>query len=116
MSWRVQSSLLESSDIYGREDDKKAIIGFLLDDSPDDKLSVISVEGIGGVGKTTLAQLVYNDAKVEGKFNLRAWVCVATTFDPVNVTKAIIEDITSSPCNMVNLNSLQTELKKKLTD
>ncbi|MED6168472.1 hypothetical protein PIB30_011901 [Stylosanthes scabra] len=116
MSWRVQSSLLESFDIYGREDDKEAIIGFLLDDTRDDKLSVISVEGIGGVGKTTLAQFVYNDAKVEGKFNLRAWVCVATTFDPVNVTKAIIEDITSSPCNLVNLNSLQTELKKKLTD
>ncbi|MED6168464.1 hypothetical protein PIB30_011893 [Stylosanthes scabra] len=116
MSWRVQSSLPESFDIYGREDDKEAIIGFLLDDTHDDKLSVISVEGIGGVGKTTLAQLVYNDAKVKGKFNLRAWVCVATTFDPVNVTKAIVEDITSSPCNMVNLNSLQTELKKKLTD
>ncbi|XP_020972205.1 putative disease resistance RPP13-like protein 1 [Arachis ipaensis] len=50
------------------------------------------------------------------KFAIKAWVCVATKFDPVNVTKAIIEDITSSPCNMVNLNSLQTELKEKLTD
>ncbi|XP_025635682.1 putative disease resistance RPP13-like protein 1 [Arachis hypogaea] len=116
MSWRIQSSLLESSDIYGRNDDKEAIIKLLLDETCDDILSVISIEGIGGIGKTTLAQLVYNDARVKKKFAIKAWVCVATKFDPVNVTKAIIEDIASSPCNMVNLNSIQTELKEKLTE
>ncbi|XP_025634705.2 putative disease resistance RPP13-like protein 1 [Arachis hypogaea] len=116
MSWRIQSSLIESSDIYGRNDDKETIIKFLLDDTCDDNLSVISIEGIGGIGKTTLAQLVYNDARVKKKFAIKAWVCVATKFDPVNVTKAIMEDIASSPCNMVNLNSIQTELKEKLTE
>ncbi|XP_072064564.1 putative disease resistance RPP13-like protein 1 [Arachis hypogaea] len=116
ISWRIQSSLVESSDIYGRDSDKEAIVEWLLDNTCNDKLSVISIEGIGGIGKTTLAQWVYNDARMKEKFAIKAWVCVATKFDPVNVTKAIIEDITSSPCNMVNLNSLQTELKEKLTD
>ncbi|RYR71517.1 hypothetical protein Ahy_A02g005768 [Arachis hypogaea] len=115
MSWRIQSSLLESPDIYGRNDDKEAIIKLLLDETCDDKFSVISIEGIGGIGKTTLAQWVYNDARLKDKFTIKAWVCVAIKFDPVNVTKAIIEDIASSPCNMVNLNSIQTELKEKLT-
>ncbi|QHO25793.1 Putative disease resistance RPP13-like protein [Arachis hypogaea] len=115
MSWRIQSSLLESPDIYGRNDDKEAIIKLLLDETCDDKLSVISIEGIGGIGKTTLAQWVYNDVRLKDKFTINAWVCVAIKFDPVNVTKAIIEDIASSPCNMVNLNSIQTELKEKLT-
>ncbi|XP_072066058.1 putative disease resistance RPP13-like protein 1 [Arachis hypogaea] len=116
ISWRIQSSLVESSDIYGRDSDKEAIVEWLLDNTCNDKLSVISIEGIGGIGKTTLAQWVYNDARMKEKFAIKAWVCVATKFDPVNVTKAIIEDITSSPCNKVNLNSLQTELKEKLTD
>ncbi|MED6119003.1 hypothetical protein PIB30_007893 [Stylosanthes scabra] len=116
MSWRIQSSLIECSDIYGRDKDKEAIVELLLDFSTcDDKLSVISVEGIGGIGKTTLAQLVYNDARVEVNFDIRAWVCVATKFDPVKATKALIEEITSCSCNMVSLNSLQTELKDRLT-
>ncbi|QHO53540.1 Putative disease resistance protein [Arachis hypogaea] len=70
MSWRIQSSLIESSDIYGRDKDKEDIIDLLLDSACDSKLSMISVEGIGGIGKTTLAQLAYNDAKLEGNLIL----------------------------------------------
>ncbi|MED6187658.1 hypothetical protein PIB30_078479 [Stylosanthes scabra] len=116
MSWRIQSSLVESSDIYGRDGAKETIIEWLLDNTCDGKLSVISIEGIGGIGKTTLAQLVYNDARVKETFATKAWVCVATKFDPVNVTKAIIDDIISSTCNMLSLNSLQIELKEKLRE
>ncbi|MED6108123.1 hypothetical protein PIB30_020569 [Stylosanthes scabra] len=116
MLWRIQSSLLDNSRIYGRDDDKEAIIRFLLDDTCNDKLSIISVEGSGGVGKTTLAQLVYNDARVKEKFDTKAWVCVATKFNLISVSKAVIEDITSSPCKMDNLNSLQTQLKEELLE
>ncbi|MED6113158.1 hypothetical protein PIB30_068234 [Stylosanthes scabra] len=116
MSWRNETtSLLEGSEIYGRDKEKEEIIGMLLDDTCHGKLSVISIEGMGGVGKTTLAQLVYDDAIVKGNFDIRAWVCVATKFDPVNVTKAVIQEIMSSSSDMVSLNSLQTELQKKLT-
>ncbi|XP_052113071.1 putative disease resistance RPP13-like protein 1 isoform X1 [Arachis duranensis] len=112
MSWRAESTSLAEGDVYGRDTEKEEIIEMLLDGTGN--LSVISIEGMGGVGKTTLAQLIYNDEKVVEKFDIRVWVCVATKFDPVNVTKAIIEEITSSSCCIVSLNSLQTELKKKL--
>ncbi|MED6149552.1 hypothetical protein PIB30_063634 [Stylosanthes scabra] len=85
MSWRIQSSLVGSSDIIGRDNDKEAIIELLLDETCDAKISVIPIVGMGGVGKTTLAQLVYNDAKVEGKFDIRAWVCVSEQFDIVKL-------------------------------
>ena len=51
--------------IIGREDDRKAIIELLLDSNVEENVSVIPIVGIGGLGKTTLAQYVYNDEKVK---------------------------------------------------
>ncbi|RYR40636.1 hypothetical protein Ahy_A09g046385 [Arachis hypogaea] len=59
-----------------------------------------NIVGMGGIGKITLAQLVYNDAEIVGKFDTRAWVCVVENPDPVNVTRTIIGAIDSFPCNM----------------
>ncbi|MED6208129.1 hypothetical protein PIB30_042307 [Stylosanthes scabra] len=66
MSWRIPStSLVVSSDIFGRDKDKEEVIKLLLDDTPhaESALTVIPIWGLGGIGKTTLAQLIYSDAK-----------------------------------------------------
>ncbi|MED6224430.1 hypothetical protein PIB30_083922 [Stylosanthes scabra] len=115
MSWRIPStSLVEPSEICGREEDKEAILKLMLDDHDAD-LSVIPIVGMGGIGKTTLAQLVYHDDKVKEKFDFRGWVCVSEEFDVVKVTKTIIEAVTSSHCNLTDLNLLQHDLKGKLS-
>ncbi|KAL4338865.1 hypothetical protein AHAS_Ahas12G0252900 [Arachis hypogaea] len=111
MSWRITTSLVERSNIYGREKDKEAIVKLLLDDD----ISVIPIVGMGGIGKTTLAQLVYNDNKVQKNFDVQGWVCVSEEFDVIKVTKTIIEAITSSSCNLNDLNLLQHELKERLS-
>ncbi|KAK7328526.1 hypothetical protein VNO77_22635 [Canavalia gladiata] len=75
-SWRIPStSLLErsESDIYGRDQDKEKIKKLLLDDNSEDNVSVIPIWGMGGVGKTTLAQWLYNDENLMGNFDLKAW-------------------------------------------
>uniref|UniRef100_A0A7N2KZL3 NB-ARC domain-containing protein n=1 Tax=Quercus lobata TaxID=97700 RepID=A0A7N2KZL3_QUELO len=51
---------------------------------------------MGGVGKTTLAKLVYNKVLVTERFDVRAWVCVSQEFDVLRVTKTILEAVTSS--------------------
>ncbi|XP_057430698.1 putative disease resistance RPP13-like protein 1 [Lotus japonicus] len=118
MSSRLPStSLMETrSTIYGRDQDEKAILKLLLDDNQSDgKVSVIPIVGMGGVGKTTLAQLVYNDDHVKQKFNLRAWACVSDEFDILKVMKTITGAITKRNCTLNDIDLLHLELKENLT-
>ena len=39
-----------------------------------------AIKGMGGIGKTTLAQFIYN-SRVNERFDLKAWVCVLVNFD-----------------------------------
>jgi hypothetical protein len=110
------TSLVNEGCTYGRDEDKKAIVKLLLSgESSDAQLSVIPILGMGGLGKTTLAQLVYNDDDVSCYFDLKAWVCVSEDFDIVRVTKVILQSVTSETCDVKDLNLLQVKLKEKLS-
>ncbi|KAL2514461.1 putative disease resistance RPP13-like protein 1 [Forsythia ovata] len=63
---------------------------------------------MGGVGKTTLTQLVYND-------DLMAWACVSDEFDAFRITKIILESVFSGSCDYTDLNMLQVKLKESLS-
>ncbi|KAJ9163565.1 hypothetical protein P3X46_023216 [Hevea brasiliensis] len=106
----------DQSSIYGRDVDKEAIIKFLLSDSSVNvRINVIPIVGMGGVGKTTLAQLVYNDISVREHFQLRAWVCVSEAFDVFKITEDILKEISSGSHNDKTMNQLQLQLKEGLS-
>ncbi|KAM4072793.1 hypothetical protein ACB094_11G166400 [Castanea mollissima] len=112
---RPTTSLVEESAVYGREGDSEAIIELLLADAGSgDNISVIPIVGMGGVGKTTLAQLVYNKEWVTERFDVRAWVCVSQVFDVLGITKTILEAVTSSTSDTNDLDLLQVRLKNSL--
>ncbi|XP_042406487.1 putative disease resistance RPP13-like protein 1 isoform X2 [Zingiber officinale] len=93
---RETGSLVLESDVLGREEEKDMLVEWLLseDDMTDNRVSVIAIIGMGGLGKTTLAQLVYNDPKVKSYFNPRGWVCVSENFNVVNLTEKILQSFT----------------------
>ncbi|KAL9238563.1 hypothetical protein vseg_012964 [Gypsophila vaccaria] len=74
-------SFASEDNIIGRETDKEAIVGMLLGDSMSQNgVDYVTIVGIGGLGKTALAQLVYNDPMIEKSFEVRLWVCVSDDF------------------------------------
>ncbi|KAL6329304.1 hypothetical protein AAG906_016196 [Vitis piasezkii] len=110
------TSLVDESLVYGRAQIKEEMVQLLLCNNArsTDAMGVISIVGMGGTGKTTLAQLLYNDQRVKEHFDLKAWVCVSEEFDPIRVTKTILEAINSSTSNTTDLNLLQVQLKERI--
>ncbi|KAG6655221.1 putative disease resistance RPP13-like protein 1 [Carya illinoinensis] len=100
--------------VYGRDGDKKALLDLLLSQGSSDKVSVIPIIGMGGIGKTTLAQFVYNDEEVKSLFKLRAWTCVSEDFDAIRVTKAVLKSLSGQSNDDNDLNLLQIKLSEVL--
>ncbi|KAJ8646475.1 hypothetical protein MRB53_008223 [Persea americana] len=111
---RLQSdSFVAESEIFRREDDKEKVVESLIKTCNED-VSVIPIVGMGGLGKTTLAQLAYNDHRAERHFELRMWVCVSDYFDLRRVTKAIIESATGNTCGLLDMDLLQRRLQENV--
>ncbi|ONI21231.1 hypothetical protein PRUPE_2G054300 [Prunus persica] len=116
VSQRTQTtSLVLEPYVYGRDEVKEKLSKVLLsDEAGKDPVSFLTIVGMGGVGKTTLARMLYNDDKVKGHFKLKAWACVSDYDDYIKITKTLLEAVTSKPCNTANLNLLQEDLREQL--
>ncbi|KAL3749271.1 hypothetical protein ACJRO7_010384 [Eucalyptus globulus] len=100
--WRKRKethSFACEGDIIGRDDDKETVKNFLLDSDMKRNVSILPVVGIGGLGKTTLAQHVYNDKMVSEHFELKMWVCVSNDFDMKKIVKNILACATNEVLN-----------------
>ncbi|KAL9338593.1 hypothetical protein Peur_067608 [Populus x canadensis] len=104
---RKTVSFIDAAEVKGRETDKGRVRNMLLTESSQGPaLRTISLVGMGGIGKTTLAQLVYNDHEVETHFDKRIWVCVSDPFDETKIAKAILEALKGSASDLIELQTL----------
>nr|XP_027122078.1 putative disease resistance protein At1g50180 [Coffea arabica] len=111
---RRTSLFNEDKDIVGFEKITQSLVAELLKE--DQNRSVVSIVGMGGAGKTTLAKKVYNHADVRTRFNCRAWVCISSSYNHKETLRAIIKQlnpITNQPLEMLERMQEQ-DLEQKL--
>ncbi|XP_017979821.1 PREDICTED: putative disease resistance protein At3g14460 [Theobroma cacao] len=116
MKARLQPmSSVDDTNVHGREKEKAEILELLSNNNGNEnEASLIHIVGIGGIGKTTLAQLVYNDNSINQSFDYKAWICVSKDFDTFLVTKTILQSITDEYCIVPSLDTFQVMLQEKL--
>ncbi|PIN08450.1 Apoptotic ATPase [Handroanthus impetiginosus] len=90
--------LRKDNNVVGFEDEASRVIGHLKEQN--DHLDVISIVGMAGLGKTTLAAMVFHDPEIQYEFRTRIWVCVSQDFTEKNVFLAILRELMSITDNM----------------
>ena len=116
-SWRETHSFVLTSEMVEKDEDKEEIIKLLVSSGNEKILSAVSIIGIGGLGKTTLAQLVYNDKKMVEFFQLKIWICVSDDFDVKLLIKKNLESLSGGSVagNLESLEVLKVFLHDKLS-
>ncbi|XP_058109111.1 putative disease resistance protein At1g50180 [Magnolia sinica] len=75
--WRLTSPLAQEPDFVGFEKDLEILVDRLTKGK---RRFVVSVVGMGGLGKTTLTKKVYNDTRVKTHFQSFAWISISQEY------------------------------------
>ncbi|CAK9184638.1 unnamed protein product [Ilex paraguariensis] len=112
---RETNSLLHQSEVVvARDGDASNIVQMLTSPENQDVVSVLPIVGMAGLGKTTLAKLVYNGDEITRHFGSRIWVCVSENFDVKRLLKEILETLTEEKCYAETEDVILKKLRKKL--
>ncbi|KAG6437991.1 hypothetical protein SASPL_102922 [Salvia splendens] len=67
-------------DVFGFDEDILRMMHRITGSSSYDNLQILPIVGMGGIGKSTLARLIYNDPVIIKHFHIRAWVTVSQDY------------------------------------
>ncbi|KAJ0735486.1 putative virus X resistance protein-like, coiled-coil [Helianthus annuus] len=115
----TSSHIHDSSNIFGRNEEMEMVVEKICNKDigtyENSEIRVYGIWGMGGLGKTTLAQLVYNHETVNQNFELKCWVYISENFQVKEIIKGIITSIDKCECTLTRLDVLQETLQSKLT-
>ncbi|CAL4904920.1 unnamed protein product [Urochloa decumbens] len=91
---RLSALYNEATSLVGIENPKEELISMLMDERRE-KLRVVSIVGLGGLGKTTLARKVYDE--VGEQFNCKVFLSVSQTPDISRLLHALLSQLGLPP-------------------
>ncbi|KAA0044611.1 hypothetical protein IC582_017233 [Cucumis melo] len=109
-------SFLDEHGVIGRETEVLEIVNVSVDLSYREGLSVLPIVGMGGLGKTALAKVIFNHELIKGNFDRTVWVCVSEPFLIKKILRAILETLNSNFGGLDSKEALLQELQKLLND
>ncbi|CAL4997536.1 unnamed protein product [Urochloa decumbens] len=89
---RETTSKVNKADILGRDKERKGAIASLSASNNQENATILPIFGLGGIGKTTLAQLVFSDIHFKD-YDHRIWVYVSQVFDLGKIGNTIISQV-----------------------
>ncbi|TKY56485.1 putative disease resistance protein RGA4 [Spatholobus suberectus] len=106
---------VDRKQVYGRDADKDEIVNFLLSQARASQFpSIYPIVGPGGFGKTTLAQMVYNNREVRSHFDERIWVSVSNNFSVKKILCSIIESVAREKYSVYDLDVIERKVRDLL--
>ena len=88
---RMASLFIEETQVVGFESPRDELVSYLLEGTGD--LMLISIVGMGGLGKTTLAKLVYDNHLVKKHFDCRSFITVSQSYTMTELLTEMIRKL-----------------------
>lgn len=103
---------LREDNVVGFVDEEETLIKYIYEET--ETLDVISIVGMPGLGKTTLAWKIYRSKKIEFDFPIRMWVYVSQDFNMREVFLTILKKFTEQDKSGLDDRELTQEVRKRL--
>ncbi|XP_014754554.1 putative disease resistance protein RGA3 isoform X2 [Brachypodium distachyon] len=110
---RETSSMMEAQIIIGRTAEREKLLAS-LSESVTGEMTILPIYGIGGLGKTTLAKMIYNSNQF--KEYSQVWVYVSQTFDLKKIGNSVISQLSEKESQYTGAQMIQSSLSKLLAD
>ncbi|XP_023527716.1 putative disease resistance protein RGA3 [Cucurbita pepo subsp. pepo] len=109
-------SFLDEFGVIGRDEEVSEIVNKLIELRNSETLSVLPIVGMGGLGKTAVAKLIFNHEVIRGNFDRTIWVCVSDPFVINKILRAILETLNPNSGGLESKEALLQEIQKWLQD
>ncbi|CAJ2638722.1 unnamed protein product [Trifolium pratense] len=86
---RLDPYFIEETQVVGFEDPRDELVSWLVEETDD--LLLISVVGMGGLGKTTLAKHVFDNQLVKDQFHYRSFITVSQSYNMRELLRYMIK-------------------------